>query len=1473
MPKRRQGVWKDSEEEDEEYKAASAGSSESDGESERSFEKEVEQEEKRAEQEKRRRQVEQKRQQKAEQQKSEEQASSRRTRHRKKINYNEDALMRDLDEEIDEEEEEVDGGVRKRRKVGGGMPGSGSEAAEDEKVGNSSGEKRAVKNSSDSDFVPDMEEHEEPADADFVVSDSDSVTGGRRRRRRSRKPQFVVKDDEETEEDGEFDPDSSLVGHRGRPRGSRGLRRRGRPRIHREEEEDEGEKSEKSENSEKDEPKTLEEELQSLKEENEENGLPNGEGEGEGEGTLVHRHLRRRKQVNYTLPPPVLTDAQIEQMDAAARGALAHDSPRRRAGRYGGGSMYGSFHSAQGVRRLFPTAGPFGGSEVHALYGQAQAPASESEDSDATAPIPAAPNAAPSAGAVGAVGASPSSSSSDSEVEALVAEADRRLGSSRAGADRTGANHTGAWRTTVQEGSAAPRRGRKSTLADTDPLGGCASIDFSCVGGLDRYISQLKEMITLPLLYPELYSRFQISPPRGVLFHGPPGTGKTLMARALASSCSAEGRKITFFMRKGSDCLSKWVGEAERNLRLLFQEAEKKQPSIIFFDEIDGLAPVRSSKQEQIHASIVSTLLALMDGIDNRGQVVVIGATNRPDAVDPALRRPGRFDREFYFPLPDLDSRAQIIRIHTKGWAHAPDAAFTRLLARMTRGYGGADLKALCAESALNAIQRTYPQIYGSRRRLVVDASQVRVSAADFARALRRIVPSSARPSGGAATGGIVGTGGGEAGTLRAAGADSAGSADSEDGADGTDAADRALVALGQPPSAILLADQISALRALVQRLVPCAKQLSALEEARYVDFGARMPDGGFQMQQAVRQLDQARVFRPRIVVCGLPGQAQRQVCENVLSALEGLVVQKLDFARLYSDASIVPETAAVRVFQELRAHEPAVLFVPDVLGFLDGCAVSVRSTIGSMVRALPARAKVLILATIEDRAQYAASRRSYDEQLRLVFGIESVSAGTSASATASAVSLRMADPAFGARRQFFRRVWNALRLSPVDYNDVAIRPKRVLAQLPVAAGADADGAGGAESAAAQAKREARRSARRRKLRARSDLRLKNTLKVRLSRLMDTFKTRYKRFRRPVVDDAYLVHLFEQVPDPAAAYQKSGDMIVEVATGKKFYNMDLEVIEERLWNGFYSEPRQFLRDLDLIVRDAKELGERDRIWKANEMYANAEVGVEDMEMAQPKLAKEWKELYRRERRRAQASGDVNANATAQHQDADVQHHDDAAHAAHAGTLNGGDVAGDIVTSVVSSSGPQMQAQAQLRTGVPLKQHGELEDAEMRQDDRDMRQVELPGNSRKNGSEIVGEGDRPKDGGLKEIDQKKEIYQKEILQKETSQKEILQKETSQKETAQKEIIQKDTPQKEENSQPNNYLNIQNIPDTVSLDSDKVEHLQNELLSKTEGARAESLESIFSRLIQIVWDNRLETDKSHAISQMDALIGSL
>nr|XP_023422111.1 ATPase family AAA domain-containing protein 2B [Cavia porcellus] len=255
-----------------------------------------------------------------------------------------------------------------------------------------------------------------------------------------------------------------------------------------------------------------------------------------------------------------------------------------------------------------------------------------------------------------------------------------------------------------------------ASLADVDPMNIDKSVRFDSIGGLSHHIHALKEMVVFPLLYPEIFEKFKIQPPRGCLFYGPPGTGKTLVARALANECSQGDKKVAFFMRKGADCLSKWVGESERQLRLLFDQAYLMRPSIIFFDEIDGLAPVRSSRQDQIHSSIVSTLLALMDGLDNRGEIVVIGATNRLDSIDPALRRPGRFDREFLFNLPDQKV-----------------------------SYCGADIKALCTEAALTALRRRYPQIYASSHKLQLDVSSIVLSAQDFYHAMQNIVPASQR--------------------------------------------------------------------------------------------------------------------------------------------------------------------------------------------------------------------------------------------------------------------------------------------------------------------------------------------------------------------------------------------------------------------------------------------------------------------------------------------------------------------------------------------------------------------------------------------------------------------------------------------------------------------------------------------------------------------------------------------------------
>ncbi|MQM03807.1 hypothetical protein Taro_036590 [Colocasia esculenta] len=244
--------------------------------------------------------------------------------------------------------------------------------------------------------------------------------------------------------------------------------------------------------------------------------------------------------------------------------------------------------------------------------------------------------------------------------------------------------------------------------------GSCSEKDktyqgWESVAGLQDVIQCLKEVIILPLLYPELFNSLGLTPPRGVLLHGYPGTGKTLVVRALIGECARGDKQIAYFARKGADCLGKYVGDAERQLRLLFQVAERCQPSIIFFDEIDGLAPCRSKQQDQTHNSVVSTLLSLLDGLKSRGSVVVIGATNRPDAVDPALRRPGRFDREIYFPLPSVKDRSAILSLQTKNWPKPLSGRALSWIANQTAGYAGADLQVLCTQAAMIGLKRNCP--------------------------------------------------------------------------------------------------------------------------------------------------------------------------------------------------------------------------------------------------------------------------------------------------------------------------------------------------------------------------------------------------------------------------------------------------------------------------------------------------------------------------------------------------------------------------------------------------------------------------------------------------------------------------------------------------------------------------------------------------------------------------------------------
>ncbi|KAF9121455.1 hypothetical protein BGW39_010518 [Mortierella sp. 14UC] len=459
-------------------------------------------------------------------------------------------------------------------------------------------------------------------------------------------------------------------------------------------------------------------------------------------------------------------------------------------------------------------------------------------------------------------------------------------------------------------------------MADTDPLAVGKSVDFSKVGGLDHHVKSLKEMVILPLLYPEVYSRFQMMPPRGVLFHGPPGTGKTLLARALASSCSTETQKVAFFMRKGADCLSKWVGEAERQLRLLFEEAKAWQPSIIFFDEIDGLCPVRSSKQEQIHASIVSTMLALMDGLDGRGQVIVIGATNRIDAIDPALRRPGRFDREFYFPLPNEAARRAIININTCGWVPALDEGFKDELARITTRYCGADIKALCTEAALKAIRRRYPQIYESNEKLLIDTSSIVVEEVDMLKSAKAMVPASYRVTGATAS---------------------------------------PLPANIKP----LLQDQFEKLCRAVDRLFPTKNKATSIGNNEEDDTD----DAAFQAM-GYRSFEKLKTFRPRVIIAGRRGMGQRYLGPALLHHLEGCTVQQFDLAALMSESSRTPEAACVQFFVEVKRHAPSVIYIPHIDVWWTVMTDAVKATFSNLLEDLNPEDRILFLATSETLLQ-----------------------------------------------------------------------------------------------------------------------------------------------------------------------------------------------------------------------------------------------------------------------------------------------------------------------------------------------------------------------------------------------------------------------------------------------------------------------------------------------------------------------
>ncbi|NWH32315.1 ATAD2 protein, partial [Chloropsis hardwickii] len=506
------------------------------------------------------------------------------------------------------------------------------------------------------------------------------------------------------------------------------------------------------------------------------------------------------------------------------------------------------------------------------------------------------------------------------------------------------------------------------SLAGKEQMQIDGSVQFDGVGGLSDHISSLKEMVIFPLLYPEIFERLRIEPPRGCLFYGPPGTGKTLLARALANECRQGHMRVAFFMRKGAECLSKWIGESERQLRLLFEQAYQMRPSIIFFDEIDALAPVRSNKQDQIHSSIVGTLLALMDGLDSRGEVVVIGATNRLDSIDPALRRPGRFEREFRFNLPNKEARKEIFKIHTRDWNPKPSDNLLEELAEECVGYCGADIKALCAETGLCALRHRYPQLYESRQRLQINMDSIKIKANDFSMAMQKTLPASRRvvPSPGQAL-----------------------SAISKPLLENT--LERILQTLQRvfPHAELALKkDQEQGITPTSTCLKICQSKAWDLDEESPSIFEEKLTHKTPDHKKAEfhtlsrNPRDQPTSYRPRFLLIEEPGSGQASdLAAAVIHSLEKFPIYTLDIPTLFASTS--PDETCVQLMREAQRSAPSIIYVPQIPSWWETVGTTLRSVFTALLQSIPRFTPVLLLATS------SVQMRDLPEEIKALFNNE----------------------------------------------------------------------------------------------------------------------------------------------------------------------------------------------------------------------------------------------------------------------------------------------------------------------------------------------------------------------------------------------------------------------------------------------------------------------------------------------------
>ena len=701
-------------------------------------------------------------------------------------------------------------------------------------------------------------------------------------------------------------------------------------------------------------------------------------------------------------------------------------------------------------------------------------------------------------------------------------------------------------------GGPGANEGKEAAGAEITPLTVDPTLTFEQVGGLSHYVHSLKEMVFLPLLYPEVFARFKMSPPRGVLLYGAPGTGKTLIgARALAASCSRAGAEVSFFMRKGADVLSKWVGESERQLRLLFAEAQKRQPAIIFFDEIDGLAPVRSSKTDQIHNSIVATLLALMDGLDSRGRVVVLGATNRVDAIDGALRRPGRFDRELAFPLPNAGARLEILKIHTKAWERPPPALLLEQLATRCVGYCGADLKALCTEAAVHALRRRYPQIYESDDKLIIDPGQVVPGRVDFRAAMDAITPAShraaqahARPLGPLRSP-LMGPALEEAlETTRlvfppaAMAANAAGVGDG--GSTTTWTTSTTSTTTTRRFSTSSTAARTSSIRSATG-----GRPRRTSSPAPPPPPRSPPPRSNSSTARLARQ--------PRLLLAGSPGAGQTPLAAALLHELEAFPVHAVGLPSLLADGGRSPEEALVGAVTEARRAAPAVLFLPHLRLWWDSASPTLRATLRTLMEDVPSDLPLLLLATCD------CAHGELDDEAAELFGEGQVVPlkPPETSARVAYLAPVVAAAARAARSSDVR----ARHLAVGGGDETARKKKRrereVLEKAPVAAATTGEGDEGRSRPASDAATAA--------MLAEEDHALRQQrmfLRDVITRLL--YSKQWRDFHVPVSEEE-LPGYGKVVKDP----------------------MDLSTLLWRVDSGWYLTVDAFLRDAHLIVAAAK----------------------------------------------------------------------------------------------------------------------------------------------------------------------------------------------------------------------------------------------------------------------------------------------